>query len=241
VSIAAPIPSAPARIGQRRGFDLSAAGAALFVLLTAAAMLVYPGGTIDDHARRGYSFFTNCFSDLGRTRTFDGQGNWPARVLFTSAMIVAAGSIIKFFRAFAVAAASWRHLGRRAAARLGFAGSILGVAAGLCFVGVAFTPWDLYMQQHITFVMWALSLFLLATMLNVLAIVVEPRLPRRAIWVFAAFAIMLLAYIPLLMIGIRGGTSAAASVVVQATGQKIIVYAAILTVMVQSLHMRRQV
>ena len=213
----------------------------MFVLLTAAAMIVYPGGTIDDHTRRGYSFFTNCFSDLGRTRTFDGNGNLPARMLFMAAMIDAAATLIVFFRTFAVAAGSWRRLGSRAAARLSFAGAMLGVASAVCFVGVAFTPWDLYMQQHITFVLWALSLFLLATALNVLAILIEPRLPRRAIWIFAAFAAMLLAYIPLLMIGIRGGTSVAASVVVQATGQKIIVYAAILTVMVQSLHMRRHI
>jgi predicted nucleic acid-binding protein len=56
---------------------------------------------------------------------------------------------------------------------------------------------------------------------------------------FAVASEMLVAYIILLTIGMRG-TGPAASAVVQATGQKVIVYAAILTVLIQSLHMRRR-
>jgi hypothetical protein len=65
----------------------------------------------------------------------------------------------------------------------------------------------------------------------------EPGLPRRTAWVFATFAMMLIAYLILLSAGLAG--SPAATAMVQATGQKIIVYAAIITVLVQSLEMRR--
>lgn len=203
-------------------------------------MVVYPGGTPDEPNRKAYSFFTNCFSDLGRTRTFDGHSNLASRLLFTSAMLVGAMSLFVFFRAFARVTAGYRQDHRRAAARLSHVGALTGIVAAGCFIVVACTPWDLYMSTHISFVLWAFGMFLLGTLLNVLAIILEPNLPRRAVWAFAVFSAMLAAYIPLLMIGMRG-IGPAASAVVQATGQKVIVYAAILTVLVQSLHMRRHV
>jgi hypothetical protein len=41
-----------------------------FVLLTVAAMVLYPGGTMHNHAEPRYLFFRNPFSDLGRTHVF---------------------------------------------------------------------------------------------------------------------------------------------------------------------------
>src|SRR5438552_4094450 len=117
-----------------RWFGISASGAASFVVFTAAAMLVYPGGTPDQPHRRAYSFFTNCFSDLGRTRTFDDHSNLAARTLFTLAMVAGAISLITFFRAFATTTASYRPANRRMAARLSHTGAILGLGAAACFV-----------------------------------------------------------------------------------------------------------
>ena len=50
---------------------------ALFVL----AMLLYPGGTIRDTSTRGYDFFRNFGSDLGRTTALNGRPNRVSQVL----------------------------------------------------------------------------------------------------------------------------------------------------------------
>jgi hypothetical protein len=114
---------------------------------------------------------------------------------------------------------------------------LLGIGGAICFVGVGATPWDLFAKAHFVFVQWAFRLFLGGIVLNILAILLEPALPRRAAWVFVAFAALLAAYIALLNAGLTPGPAAA--LVVQATGQKVIVYSAILTVLLQSLYMRR--
>jgi len=184
-------------------------------------MLVYPGGTPTEPTRHGYGFFVNFFSDLGRTRTFTGQPNRTCQILFTIGVMVGGAAMSYFFRAFAGCTAGCWKQGRRTAVHLSRSGALLGVAAGICFIGVAFTPWDIYLGAHMGFVLWAFRLFLGAVLLNLLAV----------------FAMMLIAYLILLSAGLAG--SPAATALAQATGQKIIVYAAIITVLVQSLEMRR--
>jgi hypothetical protein len=222
---------------QYRWFGFAVTGALLFILLTAAAMLIYPGGTPTEPTRQRYSFFVNFFSDLGRTRTFTGQPNRESQILFTMGVMIGGAAMAYFFRAFAGCTAGCWKQGRRTAVHLSRSGALLGTAAGICFIGVAFTPWDIYLGAHMVFVLWAFRLFLGAVVLNLLAVMLEPGLPRRTAWVFATFAMMLIAYLILLSAGLAG--SPAATAMVQATGQKIIVYAAIITVLVQSLEMRR--
>jgi hypothetical protein len=212
-------------------------GALLFILLTAAAMLVYPGGTPTEPTRHGYSFFINVFSDLGRTRTFTGESNRLSQILFTIGVMTGGAAMAFFFRAFAGCAAGCWKQGRRTAVHLSRGGALLGMAAAICFIGVACTPWNLLLDAHMVFVVWAFRFFLGAVLLNLLAVLIEPGLPRRTAWVFAAFAVMLIGYLILLGAGIAGW--AFTTDVVQATGQKIIVYAAITTVLVQSMEMRR--
>lgn len=212
-------------------------GAVLFILLTAAAMFVYPGGTPGEPLLRRYSFFANCFSDLGRARTFVGRSNRIAQVLFIAAMVIGAGALAIFFRAFAVATARSRADSPRIARHLSHVASLLGIMSAACFVGVAATPWDLFSRTHFGFVIWAFRFFLGGVVLNLVAVLLEPALPRRAAWLFAAVAALLVAYIALLTAGLTPGPTAAA--IVQATGQKVIVYAAIVTVLVQSIEMRR--
>jgi hypothetical protein len=65
----APLP----QMAREGVFSLVLAGCALFVVLTVAAMLAYPGGTATDPTTSGYSFFANVLSELGMTRTYAGQ------------------------------------------------------------------------------------------------------------------------------------------------------------------------
>ena len=60
-------------------FKIVAVICGLFVVLTAAAMFIYPGGTNTDKTTAGYSFLGNFFSDLGRTVARGGDMNTPSK------------------------------------------------------------------------------------------------------------------------------------------------------------------
>jgi len=60
-------------------FSRWALGMAL--VLFVAAMLLYPGGTVNDASTTGYDFFRNFGSDLGRTVAHNGQSNRLSQIL----------------------------------------------------------------------------------------------------------------------------------------------------------------
>ena len=101
--------------------------------MTAIAMLLYPGGTFVDPSTRGYSFFANFFSDLGATRTPSGATNTLSMILFTSALAIVGIGLAVFFVAL-----TQFFRDSRSGPIFPTTGAVLGVIAGLCFVGVAF-------------------------------------------------------------------------------------------------------
>lgn len=207
-------------------FNLVIWGCGLFLLLTALAMLAYPGGTFSDPATHGYSFFENFFSDLGMSTSHSGQANPLARLLFTVAMNFAGLGMIFFFLAF------WQFFRQEALTRLlTKLGSGLGVLAGVCFIGVAFTPHDLYLDAHAEFVRWAFRLFPLAVLCYALAMHRE-QYSRREQVVFVVFFGLLVAYLLLLEFG--PSVESYYGMLIQAVGQKIIVFASIISVMIQA-------
>ncbi len=198
----------------------------LFAVLTASAMLVYPGGTIANHATTGYSFLHNFFSDLGNTTTWSGLPNPISASLFFVALVAAGSGMALFFIAFA------RFFqAERTVMILSRLGSLAGVLSALCFIGVAFSPANLSLDLHVQFVNWAFRLFPVAVILYIIAILRQSFYPRRAVLVLGAFAILLILYLWLLSYG--PGVKMADGEMIQATGQKIIVYASILTVLIQ--------
>jgi hypothetical membrane protein len=217
---------------QSRRFLAAAVNAVLFFVLSSLAMLAYPGGTAADTTRPGYSFLTNFFSDLGRTRSISNQPNFVSLILFIFAMACAATSLILFFITFMTCLTS-----RRRTLHLSRFGALLGIGSAICFVGVAATPWDLVIGPHMIFVLWAFRLFLGAVVLNLLAVIFTPGLPHRFAWIFATFALLLVGYLILLSAGPDIDTPA--GLMIQAVGQKLIAYSAVLTVLAQSLIMRQ--
>jgi hypothetical protein len=116
-------------------FSLVMAGCALFVVLTVAAMLAYPGGTATDPTTSGYSFFANVLSELGMTRTYAGQPNTVSRALITMALSLTGAGLAVFFPAFRQFFTSSRP-GRALSA----VGSLFGVVSGFSLAGSAFAP-----------------------------------------------------------------------------------------------------
>jgi MFS family permease len=216
---------------QKKLFDISIVTCMGFLLLTLAAMAVYPGGTIQNHSQPHYQFFGQPFSDLGRTRVFDSRPNTISMVLFMLAMLGGGIGLAGFFVGFAgLMQRTWPTR------LLSIGGAIFGIIAAGCFIGVACTPWDLYMKLHIAFVLSAFRCLLVATVLDLIAVFFERRW-RSLIGPFAVFICILAGYIVLLTAGLSGGR--ADNPVLQATGQKVVVYAAIMMVLTQSLLMRR--
>ena len=112
-------------------------------------------------------------------------------------------------------------------------GSFFGVLAGICFVGVAFSPADLLLAAHVQFVMWAFRLFPLAVLFYIPAMFIEKSYPRRYAWVFTVFCLMLIGYYLLLTYG--PDAKSPTGLVIQVVGQKVIAYASILSIGIQSL------
>lgn len=218
---------------RRKAFSWVAVGCVQFVVLTAIAMFFYPGGTIADPTTRGYSFFTNFFSELGLTRTHSGGPNTVSFILFFVALTLAGAGLALFFVAFRSF-----FVQSRAGRVLSAVGTLFGVISGICFIGVAFTPANLWRELHGQFVMWAFQAFPVAAILYGAAILLHKSYPKRFAAIFFAFAALLVLYLVLLTRGPRFAVSD--GLMIQATGQKAIVYASIVTILLQSIGARKQ-
>jgi hypothetical membrane protein len=202
-----------------------------FVLLSALAMLFYPGGTRAEPKAPGYSFLTNYFSDLGRVRARNGVLNPIAAPLFEAALTLAGAGLMLFFAAFTglFQGGLWVRVGA-------LWGGALGILAGICFIGVAATPADIS-RWHGTFVIWAFRFFLVSVLTFALVIFCQKTFPKIGAWLFMAFAGLLASYIELLIYG--PGASTPHGLIIQVTGQKLIVYASVLCVGMQAVLARR--
>jgi hypothetical protein len=215
------------RFWQQGVFSLTMIGCVLFVVLTIVAMFFYPGGTLVDPTTSGYSFLINYFSDLGLTWCHARVPNTVSAVLFVTALTMAGSGLVLFFLAFPqfFARSRWGKL-------ISLIGSIFGVIAGLCFIGVALTPANLVLETHLAIMMWAFRTFSVAVICYTVAIFREPDYPNRFGLVFVGFAALLVSYVVLLVAG--PAYDSPEGIMVQAIGQKIIVYASVTTIFMQA-------
>jgi hypothetical protein len=211
----------------KRPFQFTMFACVQFVLLSALAMWLYPGGTHADPTSRGYSFLQNFFSDLGLTVALNGAPNTASMILFITSLTLAGLGLVAFF----VAAPQffWRERLLRVPSVLG---SVFGVLSGLCFIGVAWTPANLAAGPHGQVTLWAFETFLVVVVFYDLAILLNPRFANVYALVYFLFAVLLGAYIGLMIYGPRADTPR--GVMIQATGQKLIVYAAIACMFIQA-------
>ena len=121
--------------------------AAQFVVLTAIAMFLYPGGYENGdevvYHTTHYSFIHNFFSDLGATRTYTGQCNTALMVLFIIALVSVGIALIVFsFNYTALTYPRGRLITR------GKVSVVIAAVSGLSFIGIACMPWNLLLQGH---------------------------------------------------------------------------------------------
>jgi hypothetical protein len=202
-----------------------------FVVLTAIAMFVYPGGAVYDLEAHRCLFLRNFFSDLGATVTPSCRPNPASHLLFA----VALGTV---GLALVLASSNWRVIAarRQAARAAGVASQIVEIAAGLGFIGIAATPWNLLLDVHNNFVLLAFS-FLLLYDLCLLTLQLRNHWSATYTLLNALYLLLLAAYVGILFFGPAMNNLSGWKV--QVAAQKIIVYASVLNLGVQVLSVRR--
>ena len=156
-----------------------------FVLLTAIAMVEYPGGSKYAPRSHHYVFFKSFLSDLGATKTHAGLSNTSSWVLFTLAMTCLGISLIAF-------SDSWQGLAERRGAevRVAWIYKWSAVGCGICCLGIGATPFNLLPVEHNVFVLGAFTL-LVVLVLAMLAVQRRNHWPPRFVLSNAMFMIVL--------------------------------------------------
>jgi hypothetical protein len=200
-------------------------GCIQFVVLTIIAMLAYPGGMHPAIPSTGYNFFENFFSDLGGTATPTGLQNPASSVLFFIALFAIGALTVPFLL---VLPSIFKN--DKVPSILAWFGSIIGIISAIAFVGVAFTPWNVFLLEHILFVQVAfIGLIPLAFFyLVAVALAKHVVLPRKYIAILIEFLAASICYIALLFTG--PGLDTPAGLIINATGQKLIVYNSIIVI-----------
>lgn len=211
---------------QRRRASILLYAVAQFGVLTIIAMLVHPGGAVFQKSASHYLFLSNFFSDLGATKTINGDSNLASHILFIIASVSVGIALILF-------SPVWKEIARDrdAAVGVGNASQVLLVVSGLGFIGVALTPWDLVLDAHNLFVQIAFGV-LLAYVLCVIVVQAKANWPRPFLGINIAYVFVLAAYVVILFFGpdldTKGGLE------FQVAAQKAIVYSSIAALGVQA-------
>jgi hypothetical membrane protein len=205
-----------------------------FVVLTALAMIEYPGGgSRQQRNSHHYSFFHNFFSDLGATTTSAGHENTASFVLFGIALITVGIALISF-------GATWRVFAARRgiAVRVSWVYQACAIGSGVACIGIAATPWNLVGETHDYFVRACFTL-LAVMVLAMLAVQRRNRWLKRYMLANVAFVLMLVAYVAV----VAAGPSLASSggLMFQVTAQKVMVYATVLNLAYQAHGISREI
>jgi len=139
-------------------------GALQFLLLTFLASFFYPGG---------FDYFGYYFSDLGALVARNGESNSISSTLFFVALTVVALVLIPFWLII-------RSLFTESTVEkvLSILGSALGLTSSPFIIGVALFPIDTQLETHILVTLIFFSLFVLATLLYSIAIILNQNYPN---------------------------------------------------------------
>lgn len=197
-----------------------------FIALTGAAMIAYAGGNWYAPSEPRYQIAHNFLSDLGATVAFSGQANTLSAALFFIALASIGAALIPF-------AWTGREFGPRARAAA-WIKAIAGTLSGLCFAGVAFTPENLALTAHTTFVVAAFG-FLLIYVIALTWLMAANG--RGGLFVNIAHLACVATYVVVILFGPRLDTEHGFTV--QVVAQKLVVYLSMLHIVYLTTAMRR--
>ena len=168
-------------------------GMIAFILLNIIAMILYPGGNLNNPEQIGYYFSYNFFSDLGATVSHSNESNLISSILFNASLCIVAFtftmlfySIKNFFPGFPI---------------LSNIATFLGIVGCISFVGVAFTPANLYLNSqgnpwlHIIFAHWIFRSLSAVSIIYSVLIIKTKNFENKYAYNFIIFGIMVLGYV----------------------------------------------
>ncbi len=176
--------------------DFVMGAVALFLLLTTLAMILYPGSHHLDHTMGRYSLSGNFFSDLGATRTYNGQNNYLCMALFIVAISLVGLALIAFGLNYWVI-----YMRRGKGLFLGRLSIAAATLSGLGFIGIGATPWNIYIYQHIRFVNLAF-IFMLIFSILFYALQLLNGWDWKYVYANAFYIVLLALYVALLRMGV---------------------------------------
>jgi hypothetical protein len=210
---------------KTNAYQLLFFGTVNFVVLTAIAMLVYPGGTTNDHYTNHYSFLTNFFSDLGRYKTFLGEYKFASLILFAVAMFTLAFVVVIFVFQFLKDVVPNKYQGTKRATK------VCAILFALLLCGVVLTPYDkLNLWHGVTSKLCFLMMLPMCTCMSYLVYKDKILKNKYAIFMLSV-SVALVIYIFILFFG----PTADKNTYLQTVAQKIIVYLLIFSLMFLSI------
>jgi hypothetical membrane protein len=200
--------------------------------MMAVAMFLYPGGTLNDHSTRGYSFTRNFLSDLGATVTFGGHSNVPSAILFIASLVLMMGAL-----GVSLGAVVRVHSKSSTARPYAWAAAGAGALVCLLFLGVAVTPENRAFRAHVEFARWAFRISPVAVLMLAFATRRDPEFPPVVAnsWLLLTFALAM--YVAVMAWGPNAGTDF--GLVFQATAQKAIVIVADIVIVFETYEAER--
>ena len=193
-----------------------------FVFACIFAAFFYPGGNIHDSTQVGYSFTHNFLSDLGGLESHSGDKNMVSFILFNLSMIL-------FFLvgiSFLLVPVLFKE--NKSTFILAIIGSLFFFVGSIFFAGVGFTPYDLYLDLHIFFVLNSFQLMVPASLLY-LIVFLRSSLSFKYSIVIAFFLLSVFLYVIYLNFG-ESPFNSKEALIISASVQKYIAFLSVASI-----------
>ena len=170
---------------------------------------------MDNPSYKGYNFWGNTFSDLGRLVAHNGETNLASMILFTIAYSSIAVTFLPFYYKFPQIFEK-----NSSGYKSSFIGSIFGGCASLFFIGVIFTPADILRPPHMVFAFGAYALTFFSMASYSLALHISGNYPKNITYIYI---ILTITFFVILMVDIIGlGISRTIMVIGQKLGRMVV-------------------
>ena len=215
------------KIPKEQLFPLTVVGSIQFLILSVIAMFTYRGGTRLDPASKGYSFFSNFFSDLGRTISYSGETNTVSAVIFFFTLIGLGLSFLGYFLVLPE-----MFIDTIEGKKYGKLASLIGKCSVVAFIGIAFAPANLLPLIHDLLVITGFTLVAIVSGFAFILTSKDNRFTRKYTVGYLILFIVILGYgsLSLFVPTIITPTH----LLIRATAQKVVVYTLIFSFLFQN-------
>ncbi len=215
------------RITKEHIFPLTVVGSMQFLILSIIAMFTYRGGTRLDPASKGYSFFSNFFSDLGRTISYSGEINTVSAVIFFLTLIGLGLSFLGYFLVLPELFADTIE-----GKKYGKLASLIGKCSVVAFIGIAFAPANLLPLIHDLFVITGFTLVAIVSGIAFMLTSKDSRFARKYTISYLILFFVIVGYgslslfVPIIITPTH--------LIIRATTQKVVVYTLLISFLFQN-------